>query len=80
MGKLFLEIEQIAKGENVHDVFISTNHTGLYEKYGCEFYEIMSDMNGELSRVYRKRIDLILSMRSSCRCRRLWDTILSSFM
>lgn len=57
MGKLFLEIEQIAKAENVHDIFISTNHTGLYEKYGCEFYQIMSDMNGELSRVYRKCID-----------------------
>lgn len=57
MGKLFLEIEKIAKAENVHDIFISTNHTGLYEKYGCEFYQIMSDMNGELSRVYRKRID-----------------------
>lgn len=57
MGKLFLEIEQIAKAENVHDIFISTNHTGLYEKYGCVFYQIMSDMNGELSRVYRKCID-----------------------
>lgn len=57
IGQLFLEIEKIAKAENVHDIFISTNHTGLYEKYGCEFYQIMSDMNGELSRVYRKRID-----------------------
>lgn len=55
MGKLFLEIEKLAKAENVHDVFISTNHTGLYEKYGCEFYQIMNDMNGEPSRVYRKR-------------------------
>lgn len=57
MGKLFLEIEKIAKMEKVHDIFISTNHVGLYEKYGCEFYQIMNDMNGEPSRVYRKHID-----------------------
>ncbi len=57
MGKLFQEIEKIAKAENVREIFISTNHTGLYEKYGCEFYQIMNDMNGEPSRVYRKRVN-----------------------
>lgn len=57
VGKLFKEIEKLAKAEKVHDIFISTNHTGLYEKYGCEFYRMMNDMNGELSRVYRKHID-----------------------
>lgn len=56
VGKLFAEIEKIAEAEKVHDVFISTNHTGLYEKYGCEFYQIMNDMNGEPSRVYKKHI------------------------
>lgn len=57
MGKLFLEIEELAKAENVHDIFISTNHTGLYEKYGCEFYQIMNDMDGEPSRVYIKHVN-----------------------
>ncbi|MDE6743928.1 MAG: GNAT family N-acetyltransferase [Lachnospiraceae bacterium] len=57
VGKLFQEIEKIAKAENVHDIFISTNHTGLYEKYGCEFYQMMNDVNDEPSRVYRKHID-----------------------
>lgn len=57
MGKLFLEIEKIAEAEKVHDIFISTNHTGLYEKYGCEFCQIMDDMNGEPSRVYKKHVD-----------------------
>ena len=57
VSNLFKEIEKLAKAEKVHDIFISTNHTGLYEKYGCEFYQMMSDMNGELSRVYRKHID-----------------------
>lgn len=56
-GKLFQEIERLAKAGNVRDIFISTNHTGLYEKYGCEFYQMMNDMNGEPSRVYRKHID-----------------------
>lgn len=57
VGRLFSEIEKLAKEENVHDIFISTNHTGLYEKYGCEFYQVMDDMNGEPSRVYKKHID-----------------------
>lgn len=57
VGKLFQEIEKIAKAENVHDIFISTSHTGLYEKYGCEFYQMMNDVNDEPSRVYRKHID-----------------------
>lgn len=56
VGKLFQEIEKIAKAENVHDIFISTNHTGLYEKYGCEFYQMMNDVNDEPSRVYRKHV------------------------
>lgn len=54
MGLLFDEIAKIAKSENVHDAYISTSETGLYEKYGCEFYGMMDDMNGEPSRVYRK--------------------------
>lgn len=57
LGRLFLEIEKLARAEKVHEVFISTNHTGLYEKYGCEFYQMMNDMSGEPSRVYRKHID-----------------------
>ena len=57
VGKLFAEIEKLAKAEKIHDIYISTNHTGLYEKYGCEFYQMMNDINGEPSRVYRKHID-----------------------
>ena len=56
IGELFLEIEKLAKMQNVHEIFISTNHIGLYEKYGCEFYQIMNDVHGEPSRVYRKRV------------------------
>lgn len=55
-GYLFQEIEKLAKAEKVQDIFISTDHTGLYEKYGYEFYQMMNDINGEPSRVYRKHI------------------------
>lgn len=35
-------------------LYISTDHKGLYEKYGYEFYQILKDVNGEDCRVYRK--------------------------
>lgn len=54
MQKLFQEVENLARAENIHTVYISTNHTGLYEKYGCEFYQTMPDVHGEIARVYRK--------------------------
>lgn len=56
VGKLFQEIEKLARAEEVRDIYISTNHTGLYEKYGCEFYRMMTDIHGEPSRVYKKHI------------------------
>ena len=37
-------------------IYISTNHTGLYEKYGYEFFQMDKDMDGEDSRVYRKAL------------------------
>ncbi len=39
--------------EQVREIYISTNHEGLYEKYGCEFYQMMEGVDGEPSRVYR---------------------------
>ena len=57
-GKLLDEIERIAKGTGTPKVYISTNHTGLYEKYGCEFKALMNDRDGTPSRVYVKRIHL----------------------
>ncbi len=53
---LLEEIERLARKEGISEVFISTNQIGLYEKYGCEFKTEMKDMNGELSRVYVKKI------------------------
>lgn len=56
MGMLLDEIEKQAKNENVPAIYISTNHIGLYEKYGYSFYQMMKDMEGEPSRVYRKEL------------------------
>lgn len=53
-GKLLNYAEKLAKEDEVQSIYISTNHNGLYEKYGYEFFKIMKDMNGEDSRVYIK--------------------------
>lgn len=57
IGRLFEEIERLAGDENVREIFISTGHTGVYEKYGYEFYGMMEDIHGLPARVYRKRLD-----------------------
>lgn len=57
IGQLFGEIEKLARAENRNDIFISTDHTGLYEKYGFEFYQMMNNVRGEPARVYRKHIN-----------------------
>ena len=56
-GLLFDEVERLAKERQVTDVYLSTNHIGLYEKYGWEFFDMMDDMDGEPSRVYVKKIN-----------------------
>ncbi len=55
-GLLFDEVERLSKERQVTEVYLSTNHIGLYEKYGWEFFDMMDDMDGEPSRVYVKRI------------------------
>ena len=56
IGKLFDEIERIAREEGISEVYISTNHIGLYEKYGCEYKTQMNDIDGTPSRIYVKKI------------------------
>lgn len=55
-GLLMNEALKLAKADGMSEIYISTNHVGLYEKYGCEFKTEMTDMNGEPFRVYVKRI------------------------
>ena len=54
VGLLLVEIRRLAKAQHVEQVYISTNHVGLYEKYGCTYLTQMRDMDGEPSRVYVK--------------------------
>ena len=57
VGFLFEEIERLAGEEQVSEVYISTDHVGLYEKYGCEYRMQLKDMEGNLSRIYVKKIN-----------------------
>ena len=53
-GELLAHAEKLATEDGMEYVYISTNHVGLYEKYGYEFYQMMKDIGDEDSRVYRK--------------------------
>ena len=55
-GKLLAHAEALAKAEGHGSVYISTNHDGLYEKYGYEFFRMMKDIDGEDSKVYITRL------------------------
>lgn len=55
-GKLLAHAEELAKADSKEYVYISTNHVGLYEKYGYAFYEVQKDIEGEDTRVYRKKL------------------------
>ena len=55
-GKLLAYAEKLAKKKGFEKIHISTNHVGLYEKYGYEFFQIMKDIDGEDSRVYTKQL------------------------
>ena len=57
LGYLFEEVERLARQDHVSQVYISTDHIGLYEKYGCEYLTEMEDVHGEPSRIYVKRFE-----------------------
>lgn len=52
IGKLLSHAEALAEEVGIDRIYISTNHTGLYEKYGYDFFDMMKDIDGEDSRVY----------------------------
>ena len=57
IGLLFEEAERLARAEHTKEIYLSTNHEGLYEKYGWTFKTMLNDMDGRPSKVYVKRID-----------------------
>ena len=55
-GKLLSYAETLAKLDGATHTYISTNHINLYEKYGYKFFETTKDIEGEETRVYRKKL------------------------
>ena len=55
-GKLIRHAENEARTAGYEKVFISTDHTGLYEKYGYTFYGTAKDVSGNSSRIYTKNL------------------------
>lgn len=57
VGLLFEEANRLAKEENIRELYVSTNHVGLYEKYGCTFVTQAKDLEGEWSRIYVRKVE-----------------------
>ena len=55
-GKLLEYAENLARKDGAVALHISTNHDGLYEKYGYEFLKYEKDVEGEDTKVYIKRL------------------------
>ena len=56
MGKLLEQVYHLAKADGFPCVYISTDHVGLYEKYGFLFWKTMQDAHGNDCRIYRMDI------------------------
>ena len=56
IGRLFDEVGRLAEERGVEEVYLSTNHVGLYEKYGFEFKTMLNDLEGVPSRIYSLKI------------------------
>ena len=55
-GRLIEHCEELARQHNVKQIYINTDHVGLYEKYGFEYKENRVDIYGTDSRIYVKSI------------------------
>ena len=56
MGRLLRYAEEAASAAGWDAVYISTDHVGLYEKYGYTFHTVLRDLRGDETRVYRKTL------------------------
>lgn len=56
MGKLLEYVYRLARADGFPCVYISTDHAGLYEKYGCAYWKTMQNRQGEACRIYRLEI------------------------
>lgn len=55
-GQLIERCEEIAREHSVKNIYICTDHIGLYEKYGYSYLENRVDIYGDDSRIYTMRI------------------------
>lgn len=55
-GRLIKRCEETAREHSVKNIYICTDHIGLYEKYGYSYLENRIDIYGEDSRIYIKSI------------------------
>ena len=55
-GKLLEHAYMLAKKDGYKELHISTDKTGLYEKYGFSFWKLMEDITGEQARIYKMDI------------------------
>lgn len=56
VGRLIRRCEEIAAEKRVPQIYICTDHVGLYEKYGFSYMESRVDIYGGDSRIYFKNI------------------------
>lgn len=57
-GVLMEDVLRRARDDGHAWIHISTDHVGLYEKYGCAHYTTLTEVNGYPARVYRKATGL----------------------
>ena len=57
VGLLFEEADRLAREEHADTIYISTTHTGLYEKYGCTFLRDAQDWEGEWVKIYPRKVE-----------------------
>lgn len=55
-GRLIERCEETAREHSVKNIYICTDHIGLYEKYGYSYLESRADVYGDDSRIYVKKI------------------------
>ena len=53
MGALIERACEIARLDGHDTLYVSTEEVGLYEKYGFTYWKDMSNVRGEMTRVYR---------------------------
>ena len=56
-GSLLAKAIEQARSEGYGSVYINTDHTDLYERYGACFQEISRNLSGEDTRIYRLDFD-----------------------